>query len=436
VTDVARNSAAPPQQVAPAPTQAGLAGFGGSGKQEGGHRAVEPAVSTVKRRPKDRKQQILEQAVRLFIDRGFHSVKLEEIAEAAGVTARALYRHYDNKQALLAASIRMGQEQYQRARLVSQGEAPSTPQPLSVELPDLTAAAVASRSLTVLWQREARYLDDAERAEVRRRINAIVAGMHEGVRLETGDLSPAHTELRAWAVASTLTSLGRHNLTLPGDELKELLSRACMAAARTPPVRALEPLDATPNDERALFSRHETLLATGARLFRARGYPAVSTSEIGRGAGIAGPGLYRTFSSKQAILDALIRRLDEWWNLESIRALRADHEAAECLRALVEGRVRISLDDPDLVSVAITELSHASTEVSDGYTRNQADREGVWIDLIRKLVRETTVAQARLLVAAAINFIDDAVRTWHLRRYAGVEDEITALALSIVTSRR
>ncbi len=430
-----RDSAAPPPHVAPAVKRTRLAGFGGPSKREGGRRAVEPAVSTVKRRPKDRKQQILEQAVGLFIDRGFHSVKLEDIAEAAGVTARALYRHYDNKQALLAAAIQMGQEQYQSARLLSQGDSPSAPGPLSVELPDLIAAAVASRSLSVLWQREARYLDDAERAEVRRRINAIVAGMYEGVRLETGDLSPAHTELRAWAVASTLTSLGRHNLTLPREELKELLSRACMAAALTPPVRDLQPLDAAPHDERALFSRHETLLATGARLFRARGYPAVSTSEIGKGAGIAGPGLYRTFSSKQAILDALIRRLDEWWNLDSIRTLRSDREAADCLRTLVAGRVRISLDDPDLVSVSITELSHASTEVNDDYTRNQADRDGVWINLIRAQVPETTVPQARLLVAAAINFIDDAVRTWHLRAYAGVEDEITALALSILTSR-
>ncbi len=237
-------------------------------------------------------------------------------------------------------------------------------------------------------------------------------------------------------MSSTLTSLGRHNLTLPGDELKELLYRACMAAARTPPVRALEPLDATPHKEGALFSRQETLLATGAHLFRAHGYPAVSTSEIGKGAGIAGPGLYRTFSSKQAILDALIRRLDEWWSLETIRALRADQGLAECLRELVEGRVRISLDDPDLVSVSVTELSHASSEVRDGYTRNQNDREGVWIDVVRKLVPETTLAEGRLLVAAAISFIDDAVRTWHLTRYAGVADEMTAIVLSILTSRK
>ena len=396
---------------------------------------MDPAVPIVKRRPKDRKEQILEQAVLLFTDRGFHSVKLEDIAEAAGVTARALYRHYENKQALLAAAIRTGQEQYQSARRLEGGESESTPQPLSVDLPDLIAAAVASRSLTVLWQREARYLDEAERTEVRRRINAIVAGMHDGVRLEIPGLGPRHSELRAWGVSSTITSLGRHNLTLPGDELTQVLFGACMAAARTPPVADLAPLEAIPNQPRALFSRHETLLATGARLFRAQGYPAVSTSEIGKGAGIAGPGLYRSFSSKQAILDALVRRLDDWWSLEYIRTLRTNLAAAECLHGLVNGRVRISLDDPDLVSVSITELSHASGEVRDAYTRNENDREGVWIDLIRKLVPTTTVAEGRLLVAAATSFIEDVTRTWHLTRYAGVADEMVAIALSILTSR-
>lgn len=255
----------------------------------------------VRRRPKDRKKQILDQAVGLFIERGFHSVKLEDIAEAAGVTARALYRHYDNKQALLAEAIRTGQDQYQSARRLTEGETEPTPRPLNADLEDLIAAAVASRALTVLWQREARYLNEDDRTAVRRRINAIVAGMRDSVLLEVPDLSPQHSELRAWAVSSTLTSLGRHSLSLPGEELKKLLYQACMAAARTPPVCELPPLpagDAARDEADVLFSRYETLLAAGARLFRAQGYPAVNTSEIGKGAGIAGPGLYRSFSSK------------------------------------------------------------------------------------------------------------------------------------------
>ena len=294
---------------------------------------------------------------------------------------------------------------------------------------------MTTRALTVLWQREARYLNDIDRGQVRRRINAIVAGMDESVRLEIPGLDPRQSELRAWAVSSTLTSLGRHSMTLPGDELTELLYRACMAAARTPAVRSLEPVDTKPNREAALFSRHETLLATGARLFRAQGYPAVSTSEIGKGAGIAGPGLYRSFSSKQAILDALVRRLDEWRSLECVRALRANGTERERLGKLVGGHVALSIDDPDLVAVSITELSHASSEVRDGYLRNEADREAEWTDLVRKLVPATTVAEAKLLVAAALSFIEDVARTWHLTRYAGVGDEMTAIALSILMSR-
>ncbi len=165
----------------------------------------------------------------------------------------------------------------------------STDQPLREELPDLIAAAVATRALTVLWQREARYLNDDDRAQVRSRINAIVAGMHAGVRLEMPELNPQQSELRAWAVSSTLTSLGRHSLTLPRDELKDLLLQACMAAARTAPVADLQPLDTPQQNERALFSRHETLLSAGARLFRAQGYPAVSTSQACRDHLIAQP---------------------------------------------------------------------------------------------------------------------------------------------------
>lgn len=397
---------------------------------------MEPVVGTVKRRPKDRKKQILQQAVRLFTERGFHSVPLEEIAEAAGVTARALYRHYENKQALLTAAIITAQEEYQSVRRPLGRDLDPTDQPLRDELPDLIAAAIATRALTVLWQREARYLNDNDRAQVRSRINAIVAGIQAGIRLEVPELSDRHSELRAWAVSSNLTGLGRHSLTLPREELKDVIYQACMSAARTPPVSDLSPASAPRYDERALFSRHETLLAAGARLFRAKGYQAVSTSEIGKSVGIAGPGLYRSFPSKQAILDTLIHRLDEWWNLECVRALRADGDDAERLRRLVAGRVRVSLDDPDLVSVSITELAHASEEVRDGYLRSQADREAVWTETIRKLVPETTTAQARLLVAAADSFIDDVARTWHLTRYEGVAEEIIALALSILTSRR
>lgn len=115
--------------------------------------------------------------------------------------------------------------------------------------------------------------------------------------------------------------------------------------------------------------------------------------------------------------------------------LRSNVSASQRLHDLVAGRVRISLDDPDLVSVAITELSSASDEVRDSFIKNQADRDGLWIDLVRTLVPQTTVAQARLLVAAAVSFIEDVSRTWHLTRRTDVAKEMTTIALAILTSQ-
>ena len=159
-------------------------------------------------------------------------------------------------------------------------------------------------------------------------------------------------------------------------------------------------------------------------------------AEIGKGAGIAGPGLYRTFSSKQAILDALIRRLDEWWSLETIRALRADQACRMPARTSSGAGSGSAWTTPTSCPCRSPNCRTPPARSTTATRETRPTAKAVWIDLICKLVPETTVAQARLLVAAAISFIDDAVRTWHLTRYAGVADEITAIALSILTSRK
>ena len=112
-----------------------------------------------------------------------------------------------------------------------------------------------------------------------------------------------------------------------------------------------------------------------------------------------------------------------------------DAEMAERLRGLDAGRVRISLENPDLVAVSITELPYASAGIREVFVRNQSDRDALWMDLLRKTIPETGAAEARLLVAAAVSFIEDVARTWHLTRRTGVADEMTAIAMSILTSQ-
>lgn len=49
----------------------------------------------------DRRFQLLAAAERLFAERGFLAVRLEDIGAAAGVSGPAIYRHFPNKESLL-----------------------------------------------------------------------------------------------------------------------------------------------------------------------------------------------------------------------------------------------------------------------------------------------------------------------------------------------
>lgn len=59
-------------------------------------------VTDRERAKADRHRSLVKAASRLFAERGFSGVSLEELGAAVGVSGPAVYRHFANKQALLA----------------------------------------------------------------------------------------------------------------------------------------------------------------------------------------------------------------------------------------------------------------------------------------------------------------------------------------------
>jgi AcrR family transcriptional regulator len=53
----------------------------------------------------DRRAALLASAARLFAERGFDRVSMEELGAAAGVSGPAVYRHFPSKQSVLAALL-------------------------------------------------------------------------------------------------------------------------------------------------------------------------------------------------------------------------------------------------------------------------------------------------------------------------------------------
>jgi AcrR family transcriptional regulator len=64
------------------------------------------AATTARGRAKaDRRAALLAAAARLFAEHGFAGVSIEDLGQAAGVSGPAVYRHFDSKQAVLAAML-------------------------------------------------------------------------------------------------------------------------------------------------------------------------------------------------------------------------------------------------------------------------------------------------------------------------------------------
>src|SRR3990167_1373552 len=64
---------------------------------------------------------------------------------------------------------------------------------------------------------------------------------------------------------------------------------------------------AIPPDGRHRPARPEQLLLAAVRLFAEQGFDATGMGQIGAAVGMSGPGVYRHYASKQAILDEAMR---------------------------------------------------------------------------------------------------------------------------------
>lgn len=64
-------------------------------------------------RQEDTKQKILDEALRLFSERGYDAVSVGEIAQAVGVKAPSLYNHFPGKQAIFDAIVESTAARYE-----------------------------------------------------------------------------------------------------------------------------------------------------------------------------------------------------------------------------------------------------------------------------------------------------------------------------------
>ncbi|MFP5308595.1 MAG: TetR/AcrR family transcriptional regulator [Actinomycetes bacterium] len=152
--------------------------------------------------------------------------------------------------------------------------------------------------------------------------------------------------------------------------------------------------------------RREAIVDAATALFDQRGFHATSIDDIGAAAGISGPGLYRHFPSKDALLTAVFDRI--WDRLRPAVDDAAGRPPAEALRTLLAAHVELALTDPGALRLLLRELRN----VPDDYQRLAARNHRRWVDAwaspLRELHDDLDADRARALALAAHGAVDAA----------------------------
>jgi AcrR family transcriptional regulator len=147
--------------------------------------------------------------------------------------------------------------------------------------------------------------------------------------------------------------------------------------------------------------RREKILRAAGEQFARRGYHAVSLADIGAAAGIVGSGVYRHFTSKSAILVALLDQVMVRLLEEAGQILAAEPDGARQLEALIQGQVAFAVDDRYLVRLWQREVQALPDADRRRLRRLQRLYVEEWVHLLAELRPGLGDGQARALVHAA-----------------------------------
>ncbi|MEW2044552.1 TetR/AcrR family transcriptional regulator [Streptomyces sp. NBC_00377] len=175
-------------------------------------------------------------------------------------------------------------------------------------------------------------------------------------------------------------------------------------------------------------TRREQILREAARLFAERGFHGVGVDEIGAAVGISGPGLYRHFPGKDAMLAELLVGISGRLLTGAKRRLaEADGvPSAAVLDSLVEGHIDFALDDRPLITLHDRELDRLRD--SDRKLVRQLQRQYVelWVEVLCAVYPGLAEPAARSAVHSVFGLLNS---TPHLGRPGSLPGRAATAAL-------
>lgn len=153
-------------------------------------------------------------------------------------------------------------------------------------------------------------------------------------------------------------------------------------------------------------SRRDQILATAATLFAERGFHGVSVAELGAACGISGPGLYKHFPSKDAILAAMLVSIsEELLSVGRERVAEAD-SPEKALVSLVDWHISFALANKALIVVQDRDWSSLPVEAREKVRSLQREYVDLWATQLRAAHPEFSPVAATARVHAAFGLLN------------------------------
>lgn len=181
-----------------------------------------------------RQQQFIDVAARLFSQKGYHSVGINEISAALGLSGPAIYRHYPSKEALLVAVLDdVVTSHLEEVRdIVSADADPSASLQAVVEHHVDFAFQQAENIVT--WRTELRSLPEADRRRLRYLQRLYVEEWVRTLRKVRPELEEHEARALCHGAIAVIQSPTEFHSALPRERLRPLLvsmAAQVMAAA-------------------------------------------------------------------------------------------------------------------------------------------------------------------------------------------------------------
>lgn len=133
---------------------------------------TEPSGPTTARRPANRRELILEAAIGLFHERGYHATGVDDIGQAVDLSGPAIYRHFASKEEILLEAIRMAGDELHAANSEARAAESDPGRLMELFVRAFARVAIERAALMTVWISEVRHLTPSRRSPVTRRIRA------------------------------------------------------------------------------------------------------------------------------------------------------------------------------------------------------------------------------------------------------------------------